>query len=226
MVMAFFSAKFTVKRWMGESNKDLRHFAFKVFVCAVAVVQLIYPSIVSTTLSLFGCRHIDTASSDVKGSVQPLTESYWAEDLDVMCSSADFRTVQLALGVPFIVFLVIGYPLLTIMLLLAKARRLQRGSSCSSLFWSGVGFLHSDYHDDYIFWQAVPALQQGAMLVAVLITLQAQTVTGPVVACAALATFFAGVQMLVRPFVAATANRLQLQALLAVQVGFGSGGCL
>jgi hypothetical protein len=72
----------------------------------------------------------------------------------------------------------------------------------------------------------VPALQQGAMLVAVLITLQAQTVTGPVVACAALSTFFAGVQMLVRPFVAATANRLQLQALLAVQVGFGSGGCL
>jgi hypothetical protein len=94
-------------------------------------------------------------------SAQRHPDSYWSNDMEVTCWSAQHQPV-VVLGVLGLVFFAVGLPVgLFVVLSRARARLQEKGVELQ------LGFLYASYRRSYFFWEGVVLLQKLAMVLSI-----------------------------------------------------------
>jgi hypothetical protein len=139
--------------------------ALNLTATAGFVCMLVYPSLTTTTLSLFACAPLP---GDASG------RSFLLADHDEDCSSAKNQAWAIGAGVPGVLFYVIGIPLTLFLLLWYRLVRQRAWNAPSTRQY--VGWLYENYHDRHYYWAPLGLLVKTALAMAELLLVGAPRV--------------------------------------------------
>lgn len=122
------------KKAKGETINLLQNVAVTTYV----IIYLMYPSITNLTFSLFNCFRLDDGIS------------YLKRDFEVQCWEGNHARMALAIGLPFIAFWVIGYPVF-IFVRLYRNRALFNDKD----FIIRYGLFYVGLEDNAFFWEII-----------------------------------------------------------------------
>eukprot|EP00775_Hariotina_reticulata_P004934 gene4934-5176_t len=144
----------------------------ELFATVVKALSYSYPSIAAATLLIFSCSRID-GPPRVPGEVVAAEGLFWTRAYDVKCFEDDLhRTLVLAAGIPALIILVLGFPLLQLAAVV-HLRRKPDGGLANPASWADYGMLYQDYRPRMFAWGVMRELRK-LLLVAVVVGLAAQ----------------------------------------------------
>ncbi|DBB05192.1 TPA: hypothetical protein ACH3X3_010435 [Trebouxia sp. C0006] len=151
-----------VSRWHA-SKPELKR---RLLVTLVTVIFYYYPSLLSTSLSLFACYRIDASyPSSAVAYPQNLQADwplgYWVPDMSKPCFTGWHLRLSLPLGVPLLVLICVGVPLLPYLLLRPCKTQLQ-----TPPVKIRVGFIYRSYKPEFWYWDSVVLVQTLALATA------------------------------------------------------------
>ncbi|MEW5306586.1 MAG: hypothetical protein WDW36_009041 [Sanguina aurantia] len=131
----------------------------------VVVVFFFYPSAVQSLLEIFDCVVIDSGapSSPLMARADLSYGLFWRQDYSQQCYVGAHNTLAMALGVPGLVLLAVGWPLICAVWLYTKTNKLYTDPALIGTF----GFLFEGYQPRYCWWESVVTLRK--LLIAVLV---------------------------------------------------------
>lgn len=115
---------------------------------SMVVTFFFLPSVLRTVFGLFACVTLDDPVS--APFVANAVGSFWVYDLNAACFSGYHKPLSLALGLPFIVLLLLGLPAAIVYVTVSNRHRLD-----DPLFRKHYGFLTRQYVPHRCWWEAV-----------------------------------------------------------------------
>ncbi|KAG2442061.1 hypothetical protein HYH02_009852 [Chlamydomonas schloesseri] len=116
---------------------------------------ILYPALVSASLSFFACRVLDTGVDPYPETQQAAwAHGYWLPDMNQACYSGLHSALYLPVGIVCAIVFCALPPIVVFSILFAKRKKLHERQT-QILY----GFLYRRYRTKYYFWESVGQLQ-------------------------------------------------------------------
>ena len=136
-------AEMGVESTTAESTTAESSRSVKMLISLISLWYMMYSSCASAAFSMLSCEHYPGEDGRLRNA------------LDLKCWSSEHTFLVTTIVVPFVVFVVIGFPLLA-MGILYKNRHLLN----SEVIVERYGFLFKGYRNEYWFWEGIILLKK------------------------------------------------------------------
>ncbi|KXZ55163.1 hypothetical protein GPECTOR_3g310 [Gonium pectorale] len=203
-----------------KKKGPLRHDTFRLYlqdymprqmiVTFVTIFFFFYPSVVQSLMTIFKCKEVDLPSENPLASGLGLvTDSVWSQDFGQSCYKGSHMGLAMGLGVPGVVLIAIGWPIISALLMTHKLPGMKRIKFTESM----TSFFLADFKKDYVWWESVVMLRKLA-IAAIVTFVDGSTSAGVqlllVVCIIAMAM---GVHLMSMPYEHTYTNNLELTSL-------------
>ncbi|KAG2438583.1 hypothetical protein HXX76_005133 [Chlamydomonas incerta] len=167
-------------------------------VVLLAGIFVLYPGLVSASLSVFACRTLDTAGAEYGGEYDSNLAAtwhygYWIRDMGQECYAGTHATLYVPLGVVAVLLFCVGPPAASFAIVWRVRNRLNDHHTRRT-----YGFLYSRYRPSMWWWESVLQLET-LSLVAVDVFARALTVLQQALLLLAVLTLILTANMLASP---------------------------
>ena len=181
------------------------------FVLAISIVlYMIYPLLCRTAFSLLGCNH---------GLFHGDHASYLQADLSIPCYDVAHELMVSMVGMPMIIAYVLGFPVLTLIVLLRHAKR---AGGMSDKVRYRYGLFTDGYKHSFIWWEGVVALRK-AFVIAISVFMSTYGALQQVYAGIFVVNAYLVLHMLFKPYNTQLLNNLEAGGLLVCFVTLYAG---
>ncbi|GIL85176.1 hypothetical protein Vretifemale_13759, partial [Volvox reticuliferus] len=139
----------------------------QLIVTFIAIFFFFYPSVVQSLMSIFNCQDVNVQKTDnpLANGLGLRTERIWSQDYGLICYKRSHLALTLGLGVPGVLLIAIGWPLMSALFMTGKLTMLNNIQITEDM----TSFFLADFKAKYAWWESVIMLRK--LFIAVIVTL-------------------------------------------------------
>ncbi|GIL55405.1 hypothetical protein Vafri_10963 [Volvox africanus] len=183
----------------------------QLIVTFIAIFFFFYPSVVQSLMAIFNCQDVNVQESNnpLANGLGLRMERIWSQDYGLTCYKRSHLALTLGLGVPGVLLIAIGWPLMSALFMTGKLTMLNNIQITEDM----TSFFLADFKARFAWWESVIMLRK--LFIAVIVTLvDGSTYAGVqllLVIC--ILVVAAGLHLVAMPYHHVYTNNLELVSL-------------
>ncbi|GLI60546.1 hypothetical protein VaNZ11_002702 [Volvox africanus] len=183
----------------------------QLIVTFIAIFFFFYPSVVQSLMAIFNCQDVNVQETNnpLANGLGLRMERIWSQDYGLTCYKRSHLALTLGLGVPGVLLIAIGWPLMSALFMTGKLTMLNNIQITEDM----TSFFLADFKARFAWWESVIMLRK--LFIAVIVTLvDGSTYAGVqllLVIC--ILVVAAGLHLVAMPYHHVYTNNLELVSL-------------
>ncbi|GLC37881.1 hypothetical protein PLESTM_000659100 [Pleodorina starrii] len=139
----------------------------QLIVTFIAIFFFFYPSVVQSLMTIFNCQDVNVqpTNNPLANGLGLHTERIWSQDYGQACYKGSHLALVLGMGVPGVILIAIGWPLMSGLFMTGKLTCMNNISLTEDM----TSFFLADFKARFAWWESVIMLRK--LFIAVIVTL-------------------------------------------------------